>query len=223
MNKCSLEQLFLRRASLETMTTTLRHKERLSLDAPRSCSGDSSSDYEEEEGLLDNLEFVRNRKERSTVLVRRFYKNNQKVHAPKITLFLFLCVLSVNTRDSHAPFLLPPVRQDDQISLHWNQSNRQNPAIGTHLRGSLGGGFLLHDAAAQQEKYVADFNLQRGRRPGSVQRDAALCRGQVAKGKGAEMQFNFACLMFSGQRFVYEYVTQQSRFSEGFLNRRLRQ
>uniref|UniRef100_A0A8C4HFJ3 Phosphoinositide phospholipase C n=1 Tax=Dicentrarchus labrax TaxID=13489 RepID=A0A8C4HFJ3_DICLA len=31
------------------------------------------------EGLLDSTEFIRNRKARSTVLVRRFFKNNQKV------------------------------------------------------------------------------------------------------------------------------------------------
>ncbi|KAM9837938.1 1-phosphatidylinositol 4,5-bisphosphate phosphodiesterase epsilon-1 [Aulostomus maculatus] len=78
-NKCSLEKLFLRQASLETVTTTLRHDKRLSSEVPRSCSGGSSSDEEDGEGFLDNTEFVRNRKERSTVLVRRFYKNNMKV------------------------------------------------------------------------------------------------------------------------------------------------
>uniref|UniRef100_A0A3B4VIV0 Phosphoinositide phospholipase C n=1 Tax=Seriola dumerili TaxID=41447 RepID=A0A3B4VIV0_SERDU len=51
VNKCSLEKL---------------------------CSGGSSSDEIDGEGPLDNTEFVRNRKERSTVLVRRFFKNNQK-------------------------------------------------------------------------------------------------------------------------------------------------
>uniref|UniRef100_A0A8C9X4P7 Phosphoinositide phospholipase C n=1 Tax=Sander lucioperca TaxID=283035 RepID=A0A8C9X4P7_SANLU len=48
----------------------------------RSCgggSGGSSSDEGDGEGLLDNTEFIRNRKERSTVLVRRFFKNNQKM------------------------------------------------------------------------------------------------------------------------------------------------
>uniref|UniRef100_A0A668A3T9 Phosphoinositide phospholipase C n=1 Tax=Myripristis murdjan TaxID=586833 RepID=A0A668A3T9_9TELE len=49
VNKCSLEQLFLR------------------------------SDEGDGEGFLHNSEFVRNRKERSTVLVRRFFKNNQKM------------------------------------------------------------------------------------------------------------------------------------------------
>ncbi|XP_075314190.1 1-phosphatidylinositol 4,5-bisphosphate phosphodiesterase epsilon-1 isoform X2 [Odontesthes bonariensis] len=71
VNTCSLEKLFLRRASLETTAVTLG-----------SSSGgtrDSSSDEVDGEGLFDNTEFVRNRKERSTVLVRRFYKNNQKV------------------------------------------------------------------------------------------------------------------------------------------------
>lgn len=100
VNKCSLEKLFLRRASLETVTTTLRHDDRLSSEVPGICGGGSSSD--EEDGFLDDAEFVRNRKERSTVLVRRFYKNNQKVHRYKILVllcgslswfseFLFLC------------------------------------------------------------------------------------------------------------------------------------
>uniref|UniRef100_A0A3B5B5Z6 Phosphoinositide phospholipase C n=1 Tax=Stegastes partitus TaxID=144197 RepID=A0A3B5B5Z6_9TELE len=43
------------------------------------CSRGNSSDEEDGEVHLDNTEFVRNRKERSTVLVRRFYKNNQTV------------------------------------------------------------------------------------------------------------------------------------------------
>lgn len=91
VNKYSLEKLFLRRASLETVTANLRHDERLSSDVTRMCSGGSSSD--EEDGFLDNAEFVRNRKERSTVLVRRFYKNNQKVHRCKI-LVLLCCSFS---------------------------------------------------------------------------------------------------------------------------------
>lgn len=48
----------------------------------RSCSQDgssSSSDEEDGGGFSDSAEFIRNRKERSTVLVRRFFKNNQKV------------------------------------------------------------------------------------------------------------------------------------------------
>uniref|UniRef100_A0A8D3BMP9 Phosphoinositide phospholipase C n=1 Tax=Scophthalmus maximus TaxID=52904 RepID=A0A8D3BMP9_SCOMX len=45
----------------------------------RRCSGGNSSDEVDGEGSLDNMDFVRNRKERSTVLVRRFFKNNQKV------------------------------------------------------------------------------------------------------------------------------------------------
>uniref|UniRef100_A0A673AZE3 Phosphoinositide phospholipase C n=1 Tax=Sphaeramia orbicularis TaxID=375764 RepID=A0A673AZE3_9TELE len=43
------------------------------------CSSDSSGDEIDEECLLDTAEFDRNRKERSTVLVRRFFKNNQKM------------------------------------------------------------------------------------------------------------------------------------------------
>ncbi|XP_023281807.1 1-phosphatidylinositol 4,5-bisphosphate phosphodiesterase epsilon-1 [Seriola lalandi dorsalis] len=79
VNKCSLEKLFLRRTSLETMTTTFGHSERSPSGVIRSCSGGSSSEEIDAEGPLDNTEFVRNRKERSTVLVRRFFKNNQKV------------------------------------------------------------------------------------------------------------------------------------------------
>uniref|UniRef100_A0AAQ5YKB9 Phosphoinositide phospholipase C n=1 Tax=Amphiprion ocellaris TaxID=80972 RepID=A0AAQ5YKB9_AMPOC len=46
---------------------------------PEDCSRGSSTDEEDGEAHPDNTEFVRNRKERSTVLVRRFFKNNQKV------------------------------------------------------------------------------------------------------------------------------------------------
>ncbi|XP_049915900.1 1-phosphatidylinositol 4,5-bisphosphate phosphodiesterase epsilon-1 isoform X5 [Epinephelus moara] len=79
VDKYSLEKLFLRRASLESMRTNLRHDETSSSGVTRNCSEDSSSDDGDGEGLLDNTEFIRNRKERSTVLVRRFYKNNQKM------------------------------------------------------------------------------------------------------------------------------------------------
>ncbi|XP_038591439.1 1-phosphatidylinositol 4,5-bisphosphate phosphodiesterase epsilon-1 isoform X2 [Micropterus salmoides] len=79
VNKCSLEKLFLLRASLDTMTTTAGSVKRSSLGVTGNCSGGSSSDEEDGEGLLDNAEFVRNRGERSTVLVRRFFRNNQKV------------------------------------------------------------------------------------------------------------------------------------------------
>ncbi|XP_028286100.1 1-phosphatidylinositol 4,5-bisphosphate phosphodiesterase epsilon-1 isoform X4 [Parambassis ranga] len=80
VNKCSLEKLFLQRTSLETIATTLGHDDGLCSGGTRSCSrGGSSSDEGEGEATLDNPEFVRNRKERSTVLVRRFFRNNQKV------------------------------------------------------------------------------------------------------------------------------------------------
>ncbi|XP_041670988.1 1-phosphatidylinositol 4,5-bisphosphate phosphodiesterase epsilon-1 isoform X2 [Cheilinus undulatus] len=80
VNKCSMEKLFLRRASLETMTATTRNNERFSSEVMRTCSeGSSSSDDEDSDSLLGDPEFDRNRKERSTVLVRRFFKNNQKV------------------------------------------------------------------------------------------------------------------------------------------------
>ncbi|XP_054623295.1 1-phosphatidylinositol 4,5-bisphosphate phosphodiesterase epsilon-1 isoform X3 [Dunckerocampus dactyliophorus] len=74
-NRSSLETFFLRRASLESM-----QDERMSLDGrDRSCSGGSSSNSSDGEAEEDNSEFVRNRKDRSTVLVRRFFKNNQKM------------------------------------------------------------------------------------------------------------------------------------------------
>uniref|UniRef100_A0A3Q4I3A8 Phosphoinositide phospholipase C n=1 Tax=Neolamprologus brichardi TaxID=32507 RepID=A0A3Q4I3A8_NEOBR len=81
LNKCSLEKLFLRRSSLETMSSTPVHNERLPTEETRDCSQDHSSDEGEVEAHSDNVDndFIRNRKERSTVLVRRFCKNNQKV------------------------------------------------------------------------------------------------------------------------------------------------
>ncbi|XP_062330933.1 1-phosphatidylinositol 4,5-bisphosphate phosphodiesterase epsilon-1 [Osmerus eperlanus] len=68
----SVEKLFLRRASLEATT------------ASRSPLGSSpgetvSPPKSDSDGGLSDSEFVRNKKERSTVLVRRFYRNNQKV------------------------------------------------------------------------------------------------------------------------------------------------
>uniref|UniRef100_A0AAQ6A2X5 Phosphoinositide phospholipase C n=1 Tax=Amphiprion ocellaris TaxID=80972 RepID=A0AAQ6A2X5_AMPOC len=75
-NRLSLDKLFLRRSSLENMTA---NDERSSPEWTRDCSRGSSTDEEDGEAHPDNTEFVRNRKERSTVLVRRFFKNNQKV------------------------------------------------------------------------------------------------------------------------------------------------
>lgn len=80
VNKYSMDKWFLRRASIETMTTALRHDKTLSSEVTRSFSAGSSSDDGDGEEFFDNAEFVRNRKERSTVLVRRFFKNNRKVH-----------------------------------------------------------------------------------------------------------------------------------------------
>lgn len=92
VNKCSLEKLFLQRTSLETIATTLGHDDRLCSGGSCSRGGSSSSDEGEGEAALDNPEFVRNRKERSTVLVRRFFRNNQKVCKGKIP---FLETISV--------------------------------------------------------------------------------------------------------------------------------
>lgn len=84
VKKCSREKLFLRRTSLQTVTMRSLRSEETSLSAAtRSCrqdgSGSSSSEEEDAGGFSDSAEFIRNRKERSTVLVRRFFKNNQKV------------------------------------------------------------------------------------------------------------------------------------------------
>ncbi|XP_047464842.1 1-phosphatidylinositol 4,5-bisphosphate phosphodiesterase epsilon-1 isoform X3 [Mugil cephalus] len=76
VNRYSLEKLFIRRTSLETVTTSLSHDEKASLGDARNSN---SSDEEDGGVLSDNATFVRNRKERSTVLVRRYFKNNQKV------------------------------------------------------------------------------------------------------------------------------------------------
>ncbi|KAK5613255.1 hypothetical protein CRENBAI_024986 [Crenichthys baileyi] len=74
--KCSFEKVFVRGASLETIPTT----QGSSSGGATICNwGRNSSDEEEGDSLLDSAEFVSDRKERSTVLVRRFYKNNKKV------------------------------------------------------------------------------------------------------------------------------------------------
>lgn len=65
------------------MASDVGRDERSRAEETRSCSQDSSSSSSSDDGDAevhsDNSEFIRNRKERSTVLVRRFYKNNQKV------------------------------------------------------------------------------------------------------------------------------------------------
>lgn len=61
------------------MMTAERNDERSFPLVTRHSSGGGSSDEGDGESLLDKAKFFRNRKERSTVLVRRFYKNNQKV------------------------------------------------------------------------------------------------------------------------------------------------
>lgn len=73
VDKCSLEKLFLHRV-------TPRPPSGVGTNCGEGSS--SSSDEVDEDALVDNTvntEFIRNRKERSTVLVRRFFKNNQKV------------------------------------------------------------------------------------------------------------------------------------------------
>ncbi|XP_028331873.1 1-phosphatidylinositol 4,5-bisphosphate phosphodiesterase epsilon-1 isoform X7 [Gouania willdenowi] len=76
VKKHSIDKIFFQRQSFENITTNLGCNEKSSRDEiERSSSSDEESD-----GLLsDNTDFIRNRKERSTVLVRRFYKNNRKV------------------------------------------------------------------------------------------------------------------------------------------------
>nr|XP_020460695.1 1-phosphatidylinositol 4,5-bisphosphate phosphodiesterase epsilon-1 isoform X2 [Monopterus albus] len=82
VNKCSLEKVFQQQSPLETMTKSLGQDERSPSGVTRNCSGNDSSSEVDGDGFLDSTvstELVRNRKERSTVLVRRFFKNNQKV------------------------------------------------------------------------------------------------------------------------------------------------
>ncbi|XP_061911649.1 1-phosphatidylinositol 4,5-bisphosphate phosphodiesterase epsilon-1 isoform X2 [Entelurus aequoreus] len=75
-SRSSLERFFLRRASLESM----RDKRMSSEGRAGSFSGGSSSSCSSDgEAGEDDSEFVRNRKDRSTLLVRRFFKNNQKM------------------------------------------------------------------------------------------------------------------------------------------------
>lgn len=71
VNKCTLDKLFLQHPSLENVTGPVQ--------VTGSSSSDSSTDEVDGDVMLDTTDFERNRKERSTVLVRRFYKNNQKV------------------------------------------------------------------------------------------------------------------------------------------------
>ncbi|XP_077358777.1 1-phosphatidylinositol 4,5-bisphosphate phosphodiesterase epsilon-1 isoform X2 [Festucalex cinctus] len=78
----SLERLDRHSCPLEKFFKSMTRDDRLSSEGRReSCGVDNSSSSDEgaEEDLLENSEFVRNRKERSTVLVRRFFKNNQKM------------------------------------------------------------------------------------------------------------------------------------------------
>lgn len=79
------------------MARGLGHDKRSPSGVNASCSGDSSSDEVDGDGLLDNTvntEFNRNRKVRSTVLVRRFFKNNQKVFRCN-TSFLLVLILNL--------------------------------------------------------------------------------------------------------------------------------
>uniref|UniRef100_A0AAZ3QMW6 Phosphoinositide phospholipase C n=1 Tax=Oncorhynchus tshawytscha TaxID=74940 RepID=A0AAZ3QMW6_ONCTS len=62
--KVSVERFF-RRASLNTMLSSSKQS--------------TSPQKSDSDGGLSDSEFIRNRKERSTVLVRRYYKNNRKV------------------------------------------------------------------------------------------------------------------------------------------------
>ncbi|KAM9425854.1 uncharacterized protein KZ484_014140 [Pholidichthys leucotaenia] len=82
VDRCSLEKLLLWRASFENMQTRGRSTTGGRTCNRRSSSSSSGSSSDEEDGgvLSDNdAGFIRRDKERSTVLVRRFYKNNQKM------------------------------------------------------------------------------------------------------------------------------------------------
>lgn len=90
VDKRSLQKLFPWRTSLQTVITASRSG-LSSSPGSRDCSQSSSSSSDGDgEDVLDNTEFTRNRKERSTVLVRRFYKNNQKVSADSCSRPTFL-------------------------------------------------------------------------------------------------------------------------------------
>lgn len=71
--------------------------------------------------------------------------------------------------------ILPLFPLGDQVSVYWNQSDRQDAAVRTHLRGGLGGGCLSRDMATQQEGYLANLNAQCGRRTQSLQGDTTFC------------------------------------------------
>lgn len=61
-----------------------------------SSSSDSSTDEVDGDVMLDTTDFERNRKERSTVLVRRFYKNNQKVKVNTMEYILPLLLIYIH-------------------------------------------------------------------------------------------------------------------------------
>lgn len=120
VNKCSLEKIFLRRASLETMTPSQRNDERSFSRVTRSYCEDSSSDEGSGECFSDNADFIRNRKERSTVLVRRFYKNNQKVFTCRISSPLCICFISSLLTDHHLQFkTMKHAEVTFPISIRW--------------------------------------------------------------------------------------------------------
>ncbi|XP_077481410.1 1-phosphatidylinositol 4,5-bisphosphate phosphodiesterase epsilon-1 isoform X1 [Stigmatopora argus] len=75
----SLERLEGNTCSLEKFFQSMTRDERSTPEGRRGSPRGADSEEGSEEDILDDSEFVRNRKERSTVLVRRFFKNNQKM------------------------------------------------------------------------------------------------------------------------------------------------
>lgn len=128
VNKCSQEKLFLRRASLQTVTMSLRSEERSS-SLTRRCSRGSSSDEGDGDSFSGSTEFIRNRKERSTVLVRRFFKNNQKVSKCYIPFSVeHVCSCNVSLPDT-----LPPAMSTRRWII-FNQINPPPSSYPVHMR-----------------------------------------------------------------------------------------
>lgn len=149
VNKNSLQQLFPRRTSLQTVITAARSG-LASSPGSRDCSEDSSSSDGDVEEVLDTTEFIRNRKERSTVLVRRFYKNNQKVSADSSShvQHSYKMWWNVSLWTNMLSCCAALLSIDEEIGVYWDKSDCQGTAVRTHFRGGLGGGWLLQKLAA---------------------------------------------------------------------------
>lgn len=106
-------------------------------------------------------------------------------HARFLWLVMWLSVATVYEQWDNLAVLLS---KDDQVSVCWNQSDCQDSAIWTHLRGGLGSGWLSPDLATKQEGYMPKPNALCARRIWSVQRYAASCLCKSATGKRMNKQ-----------------------------------